>query len=414
MEAFIRKIFVENFYRKFFSVFMALIVWVIVSNSITTTRVFQRVPVRILNIPINKTVHGIMPDGFLDRKITVTLTGTKAVLDRMGTNDLEVVIDASNKKNDWAVQIVKKNLVSVTHDVDFVKNVSQISHSELIIRFCRFVTEKVPVRILPPTGTAPSGYQFLDVWPKKIYHTISGPEEDVRVLMEEGVELQFDLSSVTKEELDSIREEASGNNDISFFVPDAWKKIRVPYLNNASQMIQSTESPNIRLDFLYDEKLPLDTEVPIWLFFPSMAAQEIPFKIQPNDVVREYKGSYFFTGPLFVANVSRLFLDTVRKNFEIVVFPESDAATSFCWEPEFVAEEYLEEEYISRAMMVENSTNEGKLSRIHAAQQRDYHRARYREYMHRLRLYRDKITPLVLSITLRGTGLVVEEGETNR
>jgi hypothetical protein len=130
--------------------------------------------------------------------------------------------------------------------------------------------------------------------------------------------------------------------------------------------------------------------------------------------VHEYKGSFFFSSPLFVANVSRLFLDTVRENLEIIIFPVSDKVNSFQWEPQFVAEEHLEDEYISRAMTIENDANgNGKVSRTHTAQQRDYHRIRYHEYMHRLRLYRDKITPLTLSVIPKGDVLIVEEGSNN-
>jgi hypothetical protein len=246
------------------------------------------------------------------------------------------------------------------------------------------------------------------VWPKKIYHSISGPEDDVRSLVEEGIELQFDLASISKEELDTLQEESVQNDEVSFLVPDSWKKIRIPYLNNATQVLQGGEASDIRLDFLFEEKIPLNTSIPIWLFYPSKAVHEIPFKIKPNEFIQERNGSLFFASPLFAANVSRLFIDTVRENLEIIVFPTSDKPT-FCWEPQFVAMEYIEALYVSRAMVMEGESKSKGTSRAHIIQQREYHRARFHEYMHRLRLFHDKTVPLSLTIMPSDGFLNIEE-----
>ena len=380
------------------------------SNSITTTRVFQRVPVRIVDLPSTKTVRGLMPDGYLDRRLTITITGSKAALDRIGPDDLEVIADASNKKGDWIIQVSKKNLVCLNPDIDLQSAISHVNHSELLVRMCRFVTEKVPVFISPPIGSAPSGYHFLDVWPQKLFHIISGPEDDVRLLQEQGVSLEFDLSSITKEDLDSLRDNNPQKDEVSYPIPDLWKMVRVPYLNNIIQPLHCPDSCEVQLNFLFEEFLPIKTSIPIRLFRPEGAPQDISFKIRAEGVVQEQKGEHFLKGSLFATNVSRLFLDTVKDYLQIVILPTNKNGTVFCWEPQFIAEGYLEDAYVKKAIAEESFLPpHEKVTRSLRASEEEYHRLRFRDYMQRFQLYRSQNTPLSLVICGGPEGLTIRE-----
>lgn len=405
METFIRKIFFDNFLRKFLSLLAALIIWTVVSESITTTKVFHRVPVRVVNLPQDKTVRGIMPDGFLDRRLTVSLTGSKAVLDQIGQHDLEVLVDATDKKGDWIVKVSKKNLVCVNPDIDLLGAVSNIVHSELIVRMCRFVTEKIPVHISTPVGSPPPGYQFLDVWPKTLYHIISGPEDDLRPLREEGVQLEFDLSSIAKEDLDSLKENEPAKGEIGYFVPDVWKKVRIPYLNNFSQALYCPDFSEVRLDFLFEELLPVDSKVPVRLFFPPN--EQHVLSILRGGLVEENETGLFLRGPLYASNVSPLFLDTVKGHLQLLILPTNKENSHFCWELQFVAERHLEDRYVAKALSREVPAD--KNGRFSRSQQEEYHRSRFREYIRQFRLWKAQNEPLSLKIEMTKEGLLIDE-----
>ena len=415
METFLRKVFFENFYRKFFSLLAAILIWMVVSDSITTTRAFHRVPVRVINLPSDKTVRGVMPDGYLDRRITLTLTGTKSVLDQLGQNDVEVVVDALGKKGDWVVKVSKKNIVSLNRDIELGDAVSSVTHSELIIRMCRVITERIPVYIARPIGAPPQGYHFLDVWPQKLYHIITGPEDDVRQLQAEGVGIEFDLSSITKEDLDLLRDDDPEKDEVSYVVPDLWKKVRIPYLNNFAQTLHCPEFPEVRLDFLFKEILPIETRIPVRLFSPDVALKSsLPIMRECGAVGRD-KDGFCIRGQLYAANVSRLFLDVVKEYLQVVILPINNERTLYCWEPQFVAEKHLENAYVARALAEEGiPVGNDKGSHSSREQQEEYHRIRFREYVRNFTLCRSQDEPLFLKIELTKEGLEVYDAKQPR
>lgn len=101
----------QNIYKKIVALIAAVVIWAIVSQSITTSKVFARVPVRIVNLPQDKTIRGLMPNGTLDRKISVTLTGRKDTIDQITSSDFEVIVDATGRKgDDWIIELKKKTL----------------------------------------------------------------------------------------------------------------------------------------------------------------------------------------------------------------------------------------------------------------------------------------------------------------
>ncbi len=418
METFLKNIFVQNWQRKLISVLAAIVIWTIVSSSITSTRVFTRIPVRIVNLPANKTIHGLMPDGFLDKRITVTLTGAKDVIERLGPQDFEVVIDASDNGNEWVAKITKNNLLCFNPDIHLVHAVRQLSHSELVIRLCPLVTQKIPIFVRLPKGEAPEGYQFLDVWPQKLYHLISGPEEDVKQLQEEGLELTFDLSLITPEQLDALKGEGPGEDEVSFFIPEAWKKVRIPFLHDAIQPINGQEARQLRIDFLHKTELPVDGSIPLKIFYPIALLKTLnpsTLVLKPNELVKKDFGVSYIDQRLYVNAVSRLFLDIVRDRLEIVVVPvPKDSGISFLWDVQFIDPHQLEEAYVTIALSSEfegdSHLGSAKAVRQHLIEREKYLRARFQEYVRSFQLYRAKDIPLALNISLDSDGnIVVEE-----
>ena len=417
MEKFFKKYFLENIHRKLFALLSAVIIWITINNSITSTRVFTRVPVRIVNLPAEKTIRGLMPNGTLDRKLTLTITGTRRVIEAMDSGDFEVVIDAADKGDEWVVKVSKKNLVSLNPDIELLHNITNVSHNEFVLRLCPLITAKVPVWVAPPKGEPPEGYQFLDIWPQKLSHFISGPEEDVKQLMQEGLELVIDLGAITKEELDLLRSDEFGDTDeVSYFIPERWKKVEIPFLNNAPQVINGQEAKHLKIDFLREELLTLEEKIPVRLFYPPNLLKEYnpqTMRLVPSSCVSLDKGLAFLDTRLFVKGVSRLFLNLVRDHMEILVVPiKRNNKLSFRWELQFVDVAQLEETYMIQTLgggqdLPTQAQTTPQLWKQHVFQRERTLGARFKEYVEKLKLYMAKNKPFALDIKSDREGNVV-------
>ena len=175
MDNVVTHFFTNNGQRKFAALIMAIILWLLVDHSIIETKTIPNVPIRIINLPQDKTIMGLLPNGVLQRRISVTLSGSKEIIDKLEPGDLEVVLDVSTANSDeWVIKLTKKNLVSLNPNLDIIHNVTQVDHSEFIVKISRLVTAKIPITILPPAGDPPNGYEFLDIWPLKLTQTVSG------------------------------------------------------------------------------------------------------------------------------------------------------------------------------------------------------------------------------------------------
>ena len=90
------------------SILLAIITWLVVNQTLTSTRNISNVPVRLINLPPGKTVEGIQPNGRLAKKLNLTIVGNKNVIDELMPYDIEVILDAADKPNEWVATISKK------------------------------------------------------------------------------------------------------------------------------------------------------------------------------------------------------------------------------------------------------------------------------------------------------------------
>ena len=81
MKTLLKTIFVDNWQRKLIALLAALVIWLLVNYTITETRTIPNVPIRVLNVPKDKTIEGLQNGGLLSRKITLVLTGKKSVIE---------------------------------------------------------------------------------------------------------------------------------------------------------------------------------------------------------------------------------------------------------------------------------------------------------------------------------------------
>lgn len=417
-----KQFFFGHLPQKIFAVVAACAIWVYVNTSITTQKVFQKMPIRVVNLPPDRTIRGLMPNGLLEKRLTVTLVGKKELLDVLNRDDFEIVIDAADKGDEWIVKLDRRNLTPINPDIDFFHSVTKLEHNEFIMKLSKLVTERVNVFFRQPKGEAPEGYQFLDIFPQRITHTVTGPEEDVRKLQEEGLELTLDLNNVTKEELDDLTSaEMEGTDEVSFLIPDSWKKVSIPFLGGMKQEINSPEAKQLRIDFLRKELIPLERDIPIWVYYPPEATKRLnpqvyPLKLSRWVVLRD--DLTFIRRPLFAGNVNRDFVDIVRDRLQIVVTADPDGKSTLHWEVDFVDPRQLEERYVKRLLLTgkvnDKSSNMPVVStqsssyRMHMQLRERFLRNRFREYMQRFQLFDDEGKPLDLKIIQTDDGITVE------
>lgn len=392
METLIKSIFVNNWQRKLVALVAALIVWFLIDNSITDTKTIPNVPIRVLNMPQDKTILGLLPNGVLQKRVTLTLSGSKDVVDELEAGDLEVVLDASTANSDeWIVQINKKNLVSLNPDIDLSHNINQVEHSELVIKLSRLITAKIPITIEPPSGEPPPGYEYLDIWPLKLTQTVSGPEEEIQKLKARGLDLSFDLSEITKDDLDSIKSSPGNFHDdeIRFLVPNKWKQVSIPFHNNALEDINDPEAQVLRIYFLKKQVLPIEKKIPMSIFYPLQTSETInpeTVKITSGKYVEMKNGIPIFTVPLYVKDVSRLFLSIVRENLLLTLTAAPQKERQILeWSLEVINPNELENTYV--AFLITHLSS-GKNGQTTLPKKREMLiRKRFRDYLSRLTLY---------------------------
>ena len=108
MKTLFNSLFLNNWQRKTISMILAIVIWLVVNHSLTSSKTVANVPVRIINIPSGKTVEGMQPSGKMNKRLTLSIVGNSSLLEELNSNDLEVVIDASGKPDEWIANISKK------------------------------------------------------------------------------------------------------------------------------------------------------------------------------------------------------------------------------------------------------------------------------------------------------------------
>jgi len=409
MKSLFKKLFIDNWQRKLLALILAIITWLFVNHSFSSTKTLNDLPIRITNLPKDKIIKGMQCDGLLKETISLEIQGNKNLINTITKNDLEVLIDLKdNKKEEYNTLISKNNLISKNPNIKIKRAIKKIKNEEFSLKLSNFVKEKISLLITQPLGKAPKGYQFLDVWPYRLYIKVSGPEEIIENLKAKGLSLTFNLDEISERELDII--EASkkrGRNDVvSFFVPTAWKRLNIPEISFSPMEIDDPNAKALRIDFIKKDFIPMNFPIPIILFFPTKTSEKLnPANIflANNDYVKKINGVDMLTIPLFTKGVSELLIDMLKEKLFIIILVEPNEEKEFLnWKIQTIFPTEVEKIFIKK-LFSEDAEDEIKNSFI----KEEFYKVRFREQMNKVSFWTSPKQKLNLKITLDNNKIFV-------
>ena len=415
VKTFLKNLFFQQWHHKCISLILAIIIWLVVNHSQSTSKLIENIAVRVINIPPGSTVEGLLPNGLLTKRVSLTVNGKKLFLDNISASDIEIVVDAKDKIAESMTTISKKNLFSLNPDVDISKSITRVMPYRIPIHMVRMVTEKIPIKLTLPVGESPRNYELVDIWPYTLTLTTSGPEPIIKELKETGLPLTFNLSDISKDALDNIQAQEIGNKDeVSFFVPNEWKTISIPSISDQPIEINDPKASELRIDFVREDLHPITQPIPISLFYPPeyrFSVNPEAYKICSGSFIENFHGTHYINKTLYVKGVSKLFIEVVQDMLELSVIlnPKNDK-NPLDWSIQFINPWLLEERYLFRLSDIsDEKSGKDKLDPAFSKIQEEYLRNRFRRYMHQFQLYTSQNKEFDLLIEMKDHTLQFQE-----
>lgn len=404
MRSLLKKIFIENWQRKIIGLILAIITWFFVNHSLTVTKIIFEVPVRIASLPKDRAIKGMQSDGILLDTMDLEIEGNKNLINGITKNDIEIAVDLKNNtKTEFKTLITKNNIVFKNTNINLERAIKKVKPQEFSVLISKLVIEKIPLVITQPIGEAPKGYQFLSVWPNNFYVTISGPEEIIKVLKAQGLQLSFNLNEISEKDLDTIEASWKGRNKdvISFFPPTPLKRITIPELSGSSFDIDDPNAKALKIDFIKQSFFQITSPIPVVLFFPLGTSEKLnpdTVTIANNNFVKKVNGIDMITIPLFAHRVSELFSEILNENMFILIFVESnEEAEELKWSVQFGFPSELEKRFFKK-ITAEMPNNEA--FGVSQSMTKEYLTLKFRTYISKFRLWQSQTRKLALKITL--------------
>ncbi|MFZ4099025.1 MAG: hypothetical protein ACOYKZ_01685 [Chlamydiia bacterium] len=384
------RILIENWPRHLISIVAAILIWTLVSHSLSFSKTVGPVAVHLVNAPQGFAFAGVQQDGVFGRTLTLQVSGDRNLIESLRPSDLSVVLDASDKATEWVAQLAPADIRSSMPDLMLSRRLQLISPREVIVKMSPVISERVPVFFADPRGDAPYGYQFLDIYPRKLYVTVSGPEDQVKRIKAQGLAISIDLNTISRDELEWLEQQiGSGKDELSLPIPMRWLKVHIPF-SNAPVPIDDPEATQARILFVKHQLLPLVSPLPITMFYPlpsieEMNPQRMPLKIEAPLV--DLHGVPALDRPLYVSGVSRMFLDLVRPYLTLLVtvLPSDEGLP---WSVQLIDPRSLETKFLHRTL----ADHTPQTPREEAI------RSRFRSYWRKLAIFLKPDQPLKLRI----------------
>ena len=126
-------LFIENWQRKLIALILAIIIWLLVNNSLITQKNYKNVRVRVANVPKGMAIQGLTSEGFLERRLSIKIEGHKKFLDDLSPDDIQVVLNAQGKDKTWVAIVNKNQIVFLNKLVNPYPYIRSISHKPFVI-----------------------------------------------------------------------------------------------------------------------------------------------------------------------------------------------------------------------------------------------------------------------------------------
>ncbi len=140
----IHDFFKKDWQRKLISLVLAIIIWLLVNNSLIIEKNFSNVPVRVTNVPKGVHVDGMSRDGFLNERITLKIVGYKKVLEDLNQEDIQVLFNANNKQKDWVALANKNQVVFLNKLINPYPLIRYVKHEPFVISVSPDSLEETP------------------------------------------------------------------------------------------------------------------------------------------------------------------------------------------------------------------------------------------------------------------------------
>lgn len=133
MKDWLKNFILGNWQRKVISFILAIIIWLLVNNSLIIQKTYSNVSVRVTNVPKGVRVEGLRPDGFLKDGVTLTISGYKKVLDDLQNEDIQILLNAHDKNKDWVAIVNKHQVVFLNNLTNPYPHIRSVSHEPFVI-----------------------------------------------------------------------------------------------------------------------------------------------------------------------------------------------------------------------------------------------------------------------------------------
>jgi len=219
------------------------------------------------------------------------------------------------------------------------------------------------------------------------------------------LDVTFDLGQIKKEDLDILSSnEKMQSDEISYQVPESWKKVGIPFRGGFKEEFTGPEAKELHINFLRKDLLPVERNIPIWVFYPLSSINTLNPRVCPlleNRWIASKNEVTYISRPLFVSDVSRVFLDIVRDWIELVIIADpKNSGEALRWEVQFIDPKLLEDQYVSAllasgqlgqvAMPQQSPIAVSSSQKTHLALRERFLRSRFREYMQKFCLYESR------------------------